>query len=54
LCTIIPIKNFSNAEADKAQILEENKDKSGIYCFKYLKNGKKYVGSSINLKIRFQ
>jgi len=31
LCAIIPIKSYSNAEADKAQILSENQNKSAIY-----------------------
>jgi group I intron endonuclease len=37
----------------KPEILKENKNKSGIYCFTNLTNGKKYVGSSINLRTRF-
>jgi hypothetical protein len=41
-----------NADTDKQKILKENKDKSGIYMFKNLINGKKYVGSSENLKRR--
>ena len=28
---IIPIKSYSNAEDEKAQILKDNKNKSGIY-----------------------
>src|SRR5437588_3260028 len=31
LCAFIPIKRYSNAEADKAKIIKENKNKSGIY-----------------------
>jgi hypothetical protein len=31
LCAFIPIKSYSNAENDKAKILTENKNKSGIY-----------------------
>jgi hypothetical protein len=31
LAAIIPIKTYSNAEADKDQILKDNKNKSGIY-----------------------
>jgi len=34
LAAIIPIKIYSNAEADKAQILKDNKNKSGIYKWK--------------------
>ena len=30
LCALIPIKSYSNAEDDKAKILSENKNKSGI------------------------
>ena len=41
LAAIIPIKIYSNAEADKSKILKENKDKSGIYMFKNKINGKK-------------
>jgi len=28
---IVPIKSYSNAEADKATILKDNQNKSGIY-----------------------
>jgi len=31
LCALTPIKSSSNAGADKAKILKENKNKSGIY-----------------------
>jgi len=31
LAAILPIKSYSNAEADKAIIIKENKNKSGIY-----------------------
>ena len=27
----VPVKTYFNAEADKAQILSDNKNKSGIY-----------------------
>jgi len=33
---VSPIKTYSNAEADKAQILSENTNKSGIYKWKKL------------------
>jgi hypothetical protein len=31
LCAIIPIKSYSNAETEKGKIIQDNKDKSGIY-----------------------
>ena len=49
----IPIKSYSNAEADKAKILKENTNKSGIYMFQNSKNGQRYIGSAENLKRRF-
>ena len=42
LCAIIPIKIYSNIEADKAQILKENKGESDIYMLTNLINGKIY------------
>jgi len=53
LAAMVPIKTYSNAEDNKAKILKENKKKSGIYMLTNLKNGKQYIGSSNNLKIRF-
>ena len=52
LCAIIPIKSYSNAEADKAQILSENQNKSAIYMWTNLINGKRYIGSAGNLTKR--
>ena len=54
LAAIISIKSYSNAEADKDKILKENKNKSGIYMWKNSINGKCYIGSSENLRIRFK
>jgi len=53
LCALIPIKIYSNAEVDKATILSDNKNKSGIYMFQNTINGKRYIGSSNNLNRRF-
>jgi group I intron endonuclease len=38
---------------EKVNILQENTQKSGIYMFKNLINGKRYIGSSVNLIRRF-
>jgi hypothetical protein len=48
----VPVVTYSNAVTDKAIILAENKKKSGIYMFTNLKNGKRYIGSSLNLRNR--
>jgi len=50
---IIPIKSYSNTEADKDKIIKENNNKSGIYMLTNSINGKRYIGSSENLKRRF-
>jgi len=52
LYTIIPIKIYSNAEADKDIILKENKNKSGIYKWKNIINDKQYIGSAVDLSDR--
>ena len=53
LVAIIPIKSYSNTEADKDKILKENKNKSGIYMWTNNINNKKYIGSAENLRRRF-
>jgi group I intron endonuclease len=47
------MQSYSNAEDEKGKILQENKNKAGIYMWTNLINGKRYVGSSENLRIRF-
>jgi len=54
LAAMVPIKIYSNADIDKAKILKENKQKSGIYLWINLINNKQYIGSSINLTNRFR
>jgi len=46
-------KYYHNSDTCKAQILSENKNKSGIYMWKNLINKKQYIGSSENLRARF-
>ena len=54
---ISPVKVYHNVDLQKLQILAENKGKAGVYRFTNLTNllacGKSYVGSSVNLYIRF-
>jgi excinuclease UvrABC nuclease subunit len=52
--SIVPILSYSNAERMKSEILEENRNKTGIYRWTNLLNGKSYVGSSVNLGRRFR
>jgi excinuclease UvrABC nuclease subunit len=47
------MKKYKNIDIDKETILQDNTQKSGIYMFKNLINGKRYIGSSENLKRRF-
>ena len=55
-CTTLalPILTYSNPKSDKLTILSENKGKSGIYLWKNKSNGKKYVGSSVDLAKRLR
>jgi len=54
LAAMVPIKIYSNTEADKDTILSDNKKKSGIYMWTNNINKKRYIGSSENLRARFQ
>lgn len=49
---IKPVIKYDNACEDKSKILKENKNKSGVYRWINKLNGKTYVGSSTNLRVR--
>lgn len=49
----IPVKVYENADTQKADILKENKGKSGVYRWTNNVNGKTYVGSAVSLRARF-
>lgn len=51
--SVVPVITYSNADTQKLQIINENRGKSGIYCWTNTSNGKRYVGSSRNLARRF-
>jgi len=44
---------YENADTQKLTILKDNTNKSGIYMWTNLISGKRYIGSSVNLKRRF-
>ena len=44
---------YNNADKDKITILSENKGKAGVYMWTHIESGKRYVGSSVNLRRRF-
>ena len=53
LISIIPIRSYSNIDVEKKQIRIDNKGKTGIYRLTHVISKKSYVGSSMNLSIRF-
>jgi len=44
---------YDNADTDKLRILSENRGKIGVYMWINLETGKRYIGSSVDLKRRF-
>ena len=44
---------YANADIQKAQILKENRKCAGVYRWTHLPSGNCYIGSSINLGLRF-
>ena len=52
--SLAPVKIYSNADLQKQNIINENKNKSGIYQWVNILNGKTYIGSSVNLGRRLK
>lgn len=49
-----PLITYDDSLLNKFNALEGNKDRSGIYRWKHKTDNKSYIGSSINLQIRFR
>jgi len=45
---------YKNAKIQKTQILDDNKNKSGIYRWINQTNARSYIGSAVNLQVRFK
>lgn len=54
LAGLRPIFAYSDLKSEKTSILTENKGKSGIYMWTNKVNGKRYVGSSVDLSKRLR
>ena len=51
---VVPAIVYLNADINKEEIIKENKKKSGVYRWTNLTSGLEYIGSSVNLAIRFK
>lgn len=51
--SVVPAMVYTNADTDKVRILADNRNKLGVYRWINNENGNTYVGSSINLSVRF-
>jgi excinuclease UvrABC nuclease subunit len=47
------IKSYDDMKSDKNDILKDNKNKAGVYCLINKVNDKIYIGSSLDLRVRF-
>lgn len=52
--TVFPIISYFNADLEKDEAIKQNRKKSGIYRWTNLVNNKTYVGSSVDLSMRFK
>jgi group I intron endonuclease len=52
--SVLPVVVYPNSDLNKKEIVNENKQKSGIYRWTNIITGDTYVGSSVNLARRFK
>jgi group I intron endonuclease len=45
---------YINPDLEKVQILKDNALKAGVYMWKYIESGKRYIGSMFNINIRMK
>lgn len=50
--SLVIAKLYNNADTQKKEILDDNRGKSGIYLWTNLISGKRYVGSSVDIRDR--
>lgn len=51
--SVLPVVVYPNSDLNKEKILNENRNKSGVYRWTNIITGNTYVGSSVNLAKRF-
>ena len=51
--SILPVVIYPNSDMNKEKIINENRNKSGVYRWTNILTGNTYVGSSVNLAKRF-
>lgn len=49
---LVPVKVYENSDTQKLELLKESRGKTAVYMWTNTLNGKRYVGSSNNLKRR--
>jgi hypothetical protein len=50
---VVPVMIYTNADLQKESIIKDNRGKGGIYRWTNKENGNTYIGSAVDLSIRF-
>jgi group I intron endonuclease len=51
---LLLVTTYNNPDSEKVQILKDNTLKAGVYMWKHIESGKRYVGSTLNINIRMK